>query len=265
MASAGTIAGYVGICMFFHLMQEGLIFLPQTLPQDYAFTFPWPFDEHRVQTSDGTRLHALLFHRGPSKGVVYFLHGNAGNLQNQAGDAGFYLEQGYDFFSIDYRGYGKSPGRITSEAQLYDDADAAYAWLLSRYPENSIFVLAHSIGAAVAAKVASIHRPRCLILTAPYFSIADFARRQYPFLPSFILKYPLRTDLHLRACSLPVILVHGADDVIFPPSNSERLSALIPGNSRLVIIPGEGHDGVLACSPFHDLMSAVLAQIVVNN
>ena len=256
---ATAIAAYVGVCGYFYSMQERIIFLPRTLPQDYEFAFPWPFEEFRVPAGDGTNLHALLFHSTPSMGVVYFLHGNAGNLQNQASGAGFYLSQGYDFFSIDYRGYGKSGGRITAEAQFYDDADRAYVWLLQKYAENRIVILAHSIGAAAAARVASLHHPRHLVLVAPYFSLLEFARSQYPFLPPWILKYPLRTDLNLQAGTVPVTLVHGARDEVFPPSNSERLHALIPDRSRLILIPGEGHDGAILSEPFRIAMSEILS------
>jgi uncharacterized protein len=260
-----AIAAYLCICAYFYFLQERMIFLPRTLPQEYAFSFPWTFDEHRVRTSDGTELDALLFHRNPSKGVVYFLHGNAANLINQSSDAGFYIAQGYDFFAIDYRGYGKSQGRIISEAQFYDDADKAYDWLLQKYSEDRVVILAHSLGTAVAAKVASIHHPRCLVLVAPYFSMADYAHAHYPFLPLLVLKYPFRTDLNLQACSVPVILVHGMLDKLFPFSNSERLNALIPGKSRLILIPGEGHDGALTCRIFHDAMSGILSRDIVDS
>jgi uncharacterized protein len=264
-----AVAIYIGICTYFYLMQERMLFQAKTLPQDYVFSFPRPFEEIRLPMGDGTIMDALLFHSNPSKGVVFFLHGTAGNLSIHGGTADFFRTRGFDFFAIDYRGYGKSQGRIKSEAQFYDDAEMAYNWLLKRYPENKIHVLGVSLGTTVAAKVASTHHPRNLVLAAPFVSILDYMHMRYPFLPAFILKYPLRTDLNIQACSSPVTLIHGTADKLALFSNSERLKTLIPSNSRLIPVPGVGHNGILRTDVFRNAMTEILlqgeAKIAVRN
>ena len=44
----------------------------------------------------------------------------------------------------------------------------------------------------------------------------------------------------LRSNRIPVLILHGADDLIVPPANSCRLAALLPG-AVLSVWPGVGH------------------------
>ena len=66
----------------------------------------------------GATLHALHFMQEQPRGLVFFLHGNAGNLQTWTTGIDFYRRVNYDLFILDYRGYGKSTGHIESEQQL---------------------------------------------------------------------------------------------------------------------------------------------------
>jgi pimeloyl-ACP methyl ester carboxylesterase len=44
----------------------------------------------------------------------------------------------------------------------------------------------------------------------------------------------------LAELAVPVLILHGADDLLIPPSEAEATQALVPG-ARLQIIPGAGH------------------------
>ncbi len=52
---------------------------------------------------------------------------NRDNLQRLGGMHRDFTSRGFDFVAPDYRGYGKSSGRITSEAQLHADVAALRA------------------------------------------------------------------------------------------------------------------------------------------
>ena len=75
---------------------------------------------------------------------------------------------------LDYRGYGKSGSKISSEAQLHRDMQTVYDYLKKMYPENHIIILGHSMGTGLAARLASKNHPKKLILQAPYYSVADW-------------------------------------------------------------------------------------------
>jgi pimeloyl-ACP methyl ester carboxylesterase len=69
---------------------------------------------------DRNLLNALLFKTDSAKGLVFYLHGNAGSLDNWGDVARRYTALDYDVFMLDYPGYGKSEGAIKSETQLFD-------------------------------------------------------------------------------------------------------------------------------------------------
>jgi hypothetical protein len=65
------------------LKQEDLLFHPEPLPAGFSFAGLYPpeqdFEELRIPV-DGAELNALLFRQPASRGLVFYLHGNAGNL-----------------------------------------------------------------------------------------------------------------------------------------------------------------------------------------
>lgn len=244
LAAFAVIAGvgYGSLCLYLYASQESRLFQPEVLPADYAFTFPQAFEEHRIPAGNGVSLSTLLFPATGSRGVVFVLGGNSASARETV--PRFMrpvAEAGFDLFVADYPGFGKSTGRITSEADLDSAVLAAYDWLRHQYPESRIIVTGYSLGASLAAWVACRHHPQRLVLVAPFYNLAEIAHADYPYLPQRLLRYPMRTDLELPHCEIPVTLFHGAADDVIPPSASERLRALLKPSDSLMIVAGAGH------------------------
>ncbi|MDO7845234.1 alpha/beta fold hydrolase [Hymenobacter sp. M29] len=235
---------YVVLCAVLYFKQESLLFSPSRLPADYRFQFPGRFEERWTKMADGTRLHGLLFHAPNAKGLVFYLHGNGGDVSSWATAAPVYTRLGYDAFFLDYRGYGKSEGRITSQQQLLSDVQTAYRQLLPEYPESRTVILGYSVGTGLATWLAAHEHPRMLILQAPYFSMRDLAKRLYPFVPGFLVRYPLPTNELITKVQAPVVLFHGDHDEVIYYQSSVRLKALLKPADRLVLLPGAGHNGM---------------------
>ncbi|MBF9141473.1 alpha/beta hydrolase [Hymenobacter properus] len=241
----GMLVGlYVLLCAVLYFKQEKLLFFPSRLPVDYRFRFPGSFEERWFKMADGTRLHGLLFHAPHSKGLVFYLHGNGGDVSSWAEAAPVYTRLGYDVFFLDYRGYGKSEGRISSQAQLPGDVQTVYQQLLPEYPESRTVVLGYSVGTGLATWLAAQQHPKLLILQAPYFSMRDLAARLYPFVPGFLVRYPLPTNELIGKVKAPVVLFHGDRDEVIYHQSSLRLKALLKPTDRLVLLPGAGHNGM---------------------
>lgn len=241
----GVVAAlYVGLCAVLYFKQESLLFLPGRLRADYQFNFPGRFEERWFKMADGTRLHGLLFHAPDSKGLVFYLHGNGGDLSRWADAAPLYTRLGYDVFFLDYRGYGKSEGLISSEKQFLSDVQTAYRQLLPEYPESRTVILGYSLGTGPATWLAARQHPKLLILQAPYFSMRDLATRTYPFVPGLLVRYPLPTNELITQVQAPIVLFHGDKDEEIYYQSSLRLKALLKPSDRLVLLPGAGHNGM---------------------
>ena len=254
-----AVLGYAALLGWLYLYQERLIFPASTLPPDYRFAFQEPFEELRIPVP-GASLDALHFTQPAPRGLVFFLHGNAGDLSTWTTGVDFYRRVNYDLFILDYRGYGKSTGRIESEAQLHADVRAAWDAIAPRYLERNlpIVIYGRSLGTGLAARLARDVHPALLMLVTPYMSLAAAAARAYPLAPSWILKYPLRTDRLIGEVKSPVVLVHGTQDALIPLADSEQLQQLAHPPADLLVVPGAGHNDIHQFPAYLDGLAARL-------
>lgn len=235
---------YIVVCILLYFFQEKLIFFPETLDKDYKFHFDKHFEEVDIKTSDGKILNGILFKAEGSKGLIFYLHGNAGSLRTWGEVAKTYINLGYDVFMLDYRGYGKSEGSINGQRQIFIDIQTAYTELKIKYPENKMIVVGYSIGTGLAAKVASANNPKLLILQAPYYSLTDMMRHTYPMIPAFILKYKFETNQYIRSCKMPITIFHGDQDEVIYYGSSLKLQKEFKKQDTLITLAGQGHNGI---------------------
>lgn len=71
---------YVGICLLLFFNQENLIFFPTKLNKNFQFAFQQKFEEISIKSSDNKILNSILFKADSAKGIIFYLHGNAGAL-----------------------------------------------------------------------------------------------------------------------------------------------------------------------------------------
>ena len=238
-------------------LQEKLIFHPEKLPSDYKFSFPAVFEEVNYEPEKGVTINALHFKASGSKGVVFYLHGNAGSLRSWGSIGENAVNMGYDFLVFDYRGFGKSTGRI-SEKALYSDAQFIYNKLKEKYGEDKITVYGRSIGTGIAAYVAAHNSPRQLILETPYYNMKDLVKSLYPVAPGFILRYDFTTDKFLQKTKAPVYIFHGTDDEIIYYGSSEKLKKHFKPGDTLITVPGGTHNNLYKYPEFREGLKKIL-------
>ncbi|HEY3370494.1 MAG TPA: alpha/beta fold hydrolase [Prolixibacteraceae bacterium] len=251
---------FTGICGFLFIFQEELIFFPEKLAKNFQFQFSQNFQEINIQTQDQKVLNGLLFKSDSSKGLVFYLHGNAGSLSTWGGAAKTYTDLHYDVFMLDYRGFGKSEGSISSQKQIFSDVQTAYNEMLKRYKENKIIVLGYSIGTGLAAKLASTNHPKLLILLAPYYSLTDIMKHRYPILPPFILRYKFNTSQFIKNCKMPIVIFHGLQDKVIYYGSSLKLKELFNKQDTLITLLGKGHNGMTINPEYKLELSKVLSR-----
>ena len=238
-AALGAVLLYAATLLAVWLGQERLLFHPQPLPAAQALATQPDLHESHVDVP-GARLSVLELRLPNPKGVVFFLHGNGGNLASWFVNTGLYHEANFDLVMLDYRGYGKSTGHIESEAQLHADVQAVWQQVAPRYQGKRVVIYGRSLGTGLAASLAAQVQPDLTLLVSPYSSMAALARQHYAWVPSAVLRYPLRTDEALLRIGHPVLLLHGDQDTLIPPAHSRALLALTH-QARLGLVRGAGH------------------------
>ena len=255
-----VVLGLLG-CSLMYFNQENLIFYPEVLPADFKYSFPGRFDE-LTWPVEGATINVLHFKVEQPKGAILYFHGNAGNLSGWGEIAPDFTGRGYDIFIPDYRGFGKSTGKIRNEKMLHQDAATAYDDLKKHFPENQIILYGRSIGTGLAVYLAKMNKPRMVILESPYYSFLDLAAHHYPLIPrpllSVLLRYTLRTDFWIPDVSCPVYIFHGTKDEIISYDASERLLRLIKSEHRLIAIPGGGHNDLDGHALYRQQMDRIL-------
>jgi uncharacterized protein len=133
------------------------------------------FDIPVKNGADAQRIHAWWWPAAnPNAPVVLYLHGTRWSLTGQV----FRLEQlrdfGFSVLAIDYRGFGKSDGDQPSEKTVYEDAHAAWDWLVAQQPDPARrFIYGHSLGGAVAVDLAASLSERAAQSASPLSGTAS--------------------------------------------------------------------------------------------
>ncbi|NNU43733.1 alpha/beta hydrolase [Ramlibacter montanisoli] len=244
---AGALAVYAALLAFLWWKQESLMFYPVPLPADYPLAQEPDVHERTVQVK-GATLSVLHLQNRDARGVVFFLHGNAGNLAGWFSNADFYRQAGFDLVMPDYRGFGKSTGHIASAHDLREDVRAVWDAVAAQYAGKRVVLYGRSLGSGLAADLARQlaergRAPDLTVLVSPYTSIRALTREFYPWVPPALIRYPLDTAAHLPHIRGPVLLVHGENDTLIGVHHAHRLKEVLP-SARLLVLPGSGHNDV---------------------
>ena len=246
----GTLlALYLAVLLLLWLRQEWLIFLPERLAPQTPLARDADVHEVVVPVA-GAQLSALHLRLPKPRGLVFFLHGNAGSLASWFVATERYRAANYDLFMLDYRGYGKSSGRIQSEEQLRADVRLAWDQVAPGYRDKQVVIYGRSLGTALAARLAADLSqdgapPALTVLVSSYISMLAMAAQHYPFVPQALLRYPLRTDADVPRIRGPLLLLHGEMDALIPPSHSDALAEVARRGGaqvKVIKIKGAGHN-----------------------
>jgi fermentation-respiration switch protein FrsA (DUF1100 family) len=270
LLAAGAIF-YVALIVMLYFYQGRMVFLAhipgrslESSPEDIGLAY----ESVMIPTEDGEQIHGWYVpKRGQSpfaekgsdpflesRGVVLFFHGNAGNISHRLDSIRMFNDLGVDVLIVDYRGYGESTGKA-SEAGLYADGEAAWAYLQRQrnMAPHRIVVFGRSLGAVVAARVASRHSPAGLIVESGLTSGVDMAKRLYPFLPARLLtrlEFPLVDFAKEVRC--PALVIHSRDDEIVPFDMGEEIFEVLPGQDQTFLEIWGGHNtGFILSEPVY--------------
>lgn len=236
---------------------SSLLFYPQKTHFDNPALKSASYEDVYFMTTDGVRLHGWhLKAKDKSRGTILQLHGNAENISTHVNSVLWLTLEGYDVFTFDYRGYGRSGGSPDLDG-VHEDAQAALETVLTRPDMNKerLFVLGQSLGGAIAvyAVANSEHKNRvtALILDSAFSSYRDIAREK---LSQFILTWPFQYPISFlfnddyspvrwikNVHPLPVLIIQGDQDTIVPVHHASILYGTALDPKDLWVVNGVGH------------------------
>ena len=261
LALAAIYASAIGWLWF---CQERLLFEPDPLAHDQAISSDPDVHETFIDVP-GARLSAAQLKLPNPRGVVFFLHGNSGNLKKWFVDLDAFRELNLDVVMFDYRGFGKSSGAIESEDQLRADVRSVWDHVAPQYAGKRVVISGQSLGTGLAAGLSSQlcsegRQPDLTMLVSPYSSMRALAAELYPWVPTQVLRYPLHTLEHAAKLLGPVMLIHGDRDELIPIKHSEQLCGAMRSAS-LLRVTGAGHSDVHTFPSVRKALKAALGRL----
>jgi len=238
----GVVVAYACLCGLVAWQQTSLMFFPsrevRLTPKDYGMQY----QDWNLVSSDQAKIHAWSIPPRQGKLWVLHCHGNGGNISHRLEQARRLHDEGLGVVLFDYRGYGRSSGKLWREEQLLGDAQVVYNHLQQAVEGVQIILHGESLGGGVAAALAECNPYQALVLESTFSSLAERAREAYPWLPVRQLsRFQLNTLHRLKNLHGPILIMHGRHDEVIGFHHGEALFAAAPEPKAWVELSG-GHN-----------------------
>lgn len=225
---------YVCVLVFAWFFSDRMIFQPQ------AVSYRAGGDFYRIPVTPSEKIGILALVNPAATWTVLHCHGNAEDIGETRDFLEQYRARGFQVYSFDYRGYGISDGR-PGTAKSCEDGEAALNHLVKDkgIPLNRIIIHGRSVGAGIAAHLASKFKVGGVVLESPFVT-AFRVRTVIPVAPFD----KFCNNRRVRELTSPLLVIHGADDEVIPSWHGRALygSARVPKLAYWV--PGAGHNDV---------------------
>jgi len=178
----------------------------------------------------------------PVQSVVLICHGIGETVEHWLPVQELLAANGAASLVFDYSGYGRSTGSI-NVSQCEQDAIAAFELLQTLMPGSDISLLGYSLGSGVATAIVQRVSAGRLVLCAAFTSFREAAcSLGIPRKFAFAVPHVWRAEEALRACNIPVLIVHGEEDRLFPVRMATELNAYCGYCAEVILVPDLSHN-----------------------
>lgn len=247
-----AVLAYLGLCAYMWSIQGQYIYEPKPQLQTTPERLGLKSEEVHIPSGSGTERGDLYAWWIPTEHAdaptMLYLHGNDKNIGGTP-DLNRVMrlhDMGYNVLTVDYRGYGKSTGGKPNEAKLYEDAGAAWNYLIKNRASDPkrTFIYGHSLGGAIAIDLAMRHPEAAgIIAESTFTSMVDMGNREYAYMPvDLLLNQRFDSLSKISHLKIPLLLIHGTWDTRVPYQMSQRLFDSAPQPKFEKLIEGGQHE-----------------------
>jgi alpha-beta hydrolase superfamily lysophospholipase len=193
----------------------------------------------------------------PMHAVVLICHGIGETVQRWLPVQQLLAANGTASLVFDYSGYGRSSGQADWK-QFELDAVSAFGYLQTLAAGQRVSILGFSLGSGIAAAIAQEVEAASLVMCAAFTSFREAAcSTVLPRGLAFLAPAIWKAEDSLLGCSLPVLIVHGAKDRLFPVRMAAELAGFCGEDVELLIVPELRHN-----EPFRQPRQSYWGEIV---
>ncbi|HIC43251.1 MAG TPA: alpha/beta fold hydrolase [Sulfurimonas sp.] len=210
------------------------------------------YDDIYFNSKDKTSLHAWrIYPSGKRKGLVFVAHGNAQNLSSHFQGWLWLIDQGYEVFIFDYRGYGKSEGKSSIEGSI-EDTKAALNYVDDVY-EKPYVAIGQSLGGTMLLNAVE-HRNnakiKALVIDSTFMGFSHIVKEKmnaiwftWPFqwIASLSLSDEYDSQDKVQNLGKPLLFVHGSLYTTVSVNASWNLFELATSPRELWIVKNARH------------------------
>lgn len=198
-----------------------------------------------LHTPDGERLYAWWQKTEKATKTVLYFQENGRNISFRTQRLHTFQKMGVNALLIDYRGYGKSTGKVKKEQDIYIDGLTAWYYLTRdrKIAPKDIIIWGRSLGGGVAAEIAQFKPVSAVILESTFASLGEIARRQYWYFPTqWMLKFHFDNRSKLQNVKSPVVIIHSTEDNYIPFGQATKLFTASPQPKYFIETKGSHYD-----------------------
>ena len=223
-----------------------------------------PYELVTTTATDGTKLVGRYYHFRDGAPLQILFHGYRGcGVREFAGNNRLAADIGFNALVVDERAHGKSGGHtITFGIKERYDCVSWANYAAERFGKDTkIFLSGVSMGAASVVMASDLNLPenvKAITADCPFSSPGEIIRKvsrdihlpiciSYPFAVLGALLYgkfklwESSAKKSVKHTRIPILLIHGEDDLFVPCDMSREIYAACNGPVELVVFPGAGH------------------------